>query len=188
MRVAGFVLTGGRSSRMGREKALLPMGSEPLISKIAGIVQSVADPVTLVGKPESFQGIPWTCIPDLRPNAGPLAGIETALSCSAANLNLIVGCDMPGLEEGVLTRLIDRASRSTAPCVLACDPDGRQHPLLAVYRLQCLPAIRAALDAGRMKLMCFTQEAGAEILYLENAVANVNTPDDWARWQRDNGR
>ena len=187
MGAAGFILTGGRSSRMGCDKALLPIGREPLVTRIAGALASVAEPVMLVGKPEKFSGLPWRCIPDLRPDSGPLAGIETALSHSAADLNLIVGCDMPGIQRDVLARLLHHASRSDAPCVLACDPDGRRHPLLAVYRRQCLPAIRAALDAGQTRLVRFVEAAGGEILPLENAVANVNTPDEWAQWKRDNG-
>ncbi len=188
MSAAGFVLTGGQSSRMGQDKALLPVDGEPLVAIIARTLETVADPVMLVGQPEKFRNLPWPCLGDLRPHAGPMAGVETALSNTAAELNLIVGCDMPGIDADVLGRLLQHARHSSALCVIASDANGRQHPLLAVYRAQCLTAIRAALNAGQLKLTRFVQEIGAEFLHVNAAVANVNTPADWIRWQRDNVR
>ncbi len=188
MRAAGFVLTGGRSSRMGCDKALLTIDTEPLVARIASVLETVADPVMLVGRPELFRMLRWSCLSDLRPDAGPLAGIETALAHTAAEWNVIVGCDMPGINKDVLARLLECARHSTAPCVITCDSNGRQHPLLAAYRSRCLPAVRAALDAGHLKLTRLIEEIGAEVLHLDTAVTNLNAPDDWTRWQRDNGR
>ena len=80
MRVAGFVLTGGLSSRMGQDKALLPMGSQTLCEHIADIVSTVASQVFLIGHPERYGHLKYKCIADLRPGLGPLSGLETALS------------------------------------------------------------------------------------------------------------
>src|ERR1019366_6470085 len=90
---SGYVLAGGRSSRMGRDKARLPFRGCDLVSAVAAAVAaavaSVAGNVTLVGHPE------LPSIPDRYPDGGPLGGILTALDHTAADWNLIVACDMP---------------------------------------------------------------------------------------------
>ena len=79
MQAAGFVLVGGQSSRMGRDKARLRIGSGLLVEDVAGKLASCTASVTLVGPPERYADLPFECLPDLRPGLGPLAGIEAAL-------------------------------------------------------------------------------------------------------------
>src|SRR5437762_8761701 len=79
MKAAGFVLVGGHSSRMGRDKALLPLDSGLLIEKLAAMVAAVVGTVALIGEPERYKHLGLECLPDLRPGMGPLAGIEAAL-------------------------------------------------------------------------------------------------------------
>src|SRR6476619_4706690 len=93
--VASFVLAGGRSSRMGTNKALLPYRAGTLVERIAAEVQAAAGSVTVVGPPEIYAPLGLTAIPDLRPGLGPLGGIVTALTATAASLSLIVACDLP---------------------------------------------------------------------------------------------
>ncbi len=183
MQAAGFVLTGGNSSRMGSDKALLTLGDDRLVQLVATVLSTVVNPITLVGRPDRYSHLPWPCLPDLRPGLGPLAGLESALASTEAELNLVVACDMPGLEASWLRTLLEFAERSSAPCVVTCDMAGKIHPLCAVYRRSCLPAIRRALNERRLKLTRLIEEVEAEYLQLDTALANVNTPADWAEWQ-----
>src|ERR1700761_7300390 len=79
---AGFVLVGGRSSRMGRDKALLPSGSGTLVKEIADSVAAVSGNVALIGRPESYRSLGYDCLEDICPGLGPLSGIHTALHSS----------------------------------------------------------------------------------------------------------
>jgi molybdopterin-guanine dinucleotide biosynthesis protein A len=183
MNAAGFVLVGGNSSRMGSDKALLPWRSGRLVEEVADQVRLVAGDVTLIGPPERYSMLPYHCLPDLRVNSGPMAGIEAALASHTAEFNLIVACDMPGIDLNHLEILLQKAKRSNSLCVATKDPCGTVHPLCAVYRSACLPVIKSHLDSGSLKLMNLLLALDAEYLVSEAKVYNVNTPEEWVRCQ-----
>jgi molybdenum cofactor guanylyltransferase len=184
MQAAGFVLVGGHSSRMGRDKALLPLKSGLLIEHVAAKVAAAAGTVALIGEPQRYGGFGVDCLPDLRSGMGPLAGIEAALESGRGALNLIVACDMPSLETVWLRQLLRAARESDALCVASCEQSGVVHPLCAVYRSSCLPLIRSALDAGRLKLFNLLRELRATTLEISTSVWNINTPQEWAAWEQ----
>ena len=184
MRAAGFVLVGGRSTRMGQDKALLLSRSLPLAKDVANKVAVAAGSVALVGRPERYHGLDLETIPDRRPDSGPLGGIEAALQSGRGELNLIVACDMPGLEVSWLIALLQKARHGEAWCTVARDREGTIHPLCAVYRTVCLPTIQRALDEGRFRVIGLVKEMAADILEIPDMIWNVNTPLEWNRWQR----
>ncbi len=183
MHAAGFVLAGGLSTRMGQDKALLPAGSLTFVADVAAKVARAAGSVALVGKPERYSSLGLDCIADLRPDLGPLGGVEAALGSGRGDLNLIVACDMPGLEAGMLRDLLRQAESVTAPCIVTRDRSGAIHPLCAVYRSVCLPVIQQALDARRLRLMDIIDELRAELFNVDGLIWNVNTPQEWSAWR-----
>ncbi len=186
MKTAGFVLVGGRSSRMGRDKARLLVGERFLVQRVAATVGSVTDHVTLVGPLESYSTLGFPCIADLRPGLGPLAGLEAALAGNTGasdTLNLVVGCDMPDLQAPWLEQLLALMQSSNTLCVVAKDSSGKTHPLCAVYRSACLPFIRQALDSGRLRMLDLLATLQAVEAPVDGVINNVNTPQEWAAWQ-----
>ena len=179
---AGFVLVGGASSRMGRDKASLPFLGRTLVEHVAACVKQAAGSVTLVGAPERYAALPFPRLADTRGGWGPLAGIHTALEHSDADWNLIVACDMPELTTDFLQSLILKADHSDSDCLIPAGPEGRPEPLCAAYRKACLSAIGAALDRGVRKIT--DGLAGLRIATWPVAeshwFSNVNTPEDWA--------
>jgi molybdopterin-guanine dinucleotide biosynthesis protein A len=177
----GFVLAGGRSSRMGRDKALLPYQGTTLLRHIARAVEEAAGNVALIGDPALYSDSGYPVYPDELPGCGPLGGIHTALSLSKTDWSLVVACDMPGISAGPLRALLDQAAKSHRDCVLAAGPTGAPEPLCAVYHRRCLPAVLRAIRDKRLKMRDFVAEVDAEIMALDPAVlANVNTPKEWA--------
>lgn len=180
-RVAGFVLVGGRSSRMGRDKALMPCGESTLVEHVARLLDRVCGSVVLVGCPERYRALPFRTIPDLLPDQGPLGGIEAALSVSGCEWRLIVACDMPSITLELLELLVDATRQSAADSIVPVSPDGRLQPLCAVYHRRCLGAISGLLSRGVRRMGEAIPHLGAVLLPIGSAESfrNLNTLDDW---------
>jgi len=179
---AGFVLVGGASSRMGRDKASLPLHGKTLVEHVASAVAEAAGSVTLVGAPERYQSLGFPILSDSRPGAGPLDGIHTALAASSADWNLIAACDMPVISAPFLKWLLAAAESSGTDCLIPSGPSGLPEPLCAEYHRRCRAAIEAALDRNVRKVM----DGLAGLRMATPSVPesywfrNVNTPEEWA--------
>jgi molybdopterin-guanine dinucleotide biosynthesis protein A len=181
---AGFVLVGGKSSRMGQDKARLPFQGRTLVEHVAAAVAEAAGSVTLVGAPERYKSLSFPRLADTRTAVGPLGGIHTALSASRAAWNLMVACDMPGISGSFLQSLMAAAESSAADCLVPAGPSGLLEPLCAVYHLRCLAAIGAALDRDVRKVT--DGLAGLRVASWSVAEShwfrNVNTPEEWNQY------
>ncbi len=183
MRRAGFVLVGGRSDRMGRDKALLPCPGGPLVGRVASLVAAAAGSVTLVGHPERYLHLPYPAISDRYPDTGPVGGIHAALETTVADWNLIVACDMPGLSAESLRAMLDRAEDTGVDCLAAQSPSGFPEPLCAVYHRRCASEAAAWLDSGRRKAAGWLSTLRMEWYPLaEERLRNLNTPEEWDRY------
>jgi len=180
MQASGFVLAGGQSTRMGRDKALLPYRGTALLEHVARTVLAAAGSVTVIGDPQRYGRFGLPVVADRIPGCGPLGGISTALSITSTDWNLIVACDMPAISEAALRALIHRAAGSTRNCVAAAGPDGQPEPLCAVYHRRYLPVLECALREKRFKMRDLLLELAAEPWAVDAAaLANVNTPAEW---------
>jgi molybdopterin-guanine dinucleotide biosynthesis protein A len=182
----GYVLAGGRSSRMGTDKALLTLGGTTLLERSAAAVRNAVGSVVVVGDPRRYGRFGFPVIEDLYPGTGPLGGIHAALQHAAKEWSLVVACDMPGLDAVWLRRLVEEtAGRADADAMLP-ESGGRQQPLCAVYRRSCLPAFQGALEGGRYKML--DALAGLRVVRIEMGeearFRNVNTPEDWGDIQQ----
>jgi molybdopterin-guanine dinucleotide biosynthesis protein A len=195
--VTGFVLAGGKSTRMGTDKALLELAGRPLIERMLELAGSACREVYVVGDPSKFS--PWApVIHDLYAGQGPLAGIHAALVNSETNLNLILGVDLPFLEPGFLRYLISQ-SRTSGTLVTVPVAGGFVQTLCAVYRREFREFAGRALTAGQNKVDgIFPQTSVRQLFEKELAEAgfgpgmfrNVNTPEDWQQaqlWFRSHG-
>jgi len=149
---AAYILTGGKSSRFGRDKALFDFQGQPMALVVAGRVAEVFDQVSLVGDPQRYSKLGLRVIPDQIANAGPLAGIAAALEDSTAQHTLVVACDMPFLRVSFLERLFEKAADSNARALVPIGIDGRPQPLCSVYGASAAETIQLALAAGVRKI------------------------------------
>ncbi len=180
----GFVLVGGRSSRMGRDKALLPYRGRALVESVASTVADAAGAAVLVGTPEIYGGYGYSAIPDLYPGEGPLGGILTALAHSRSDWNLVVACDMPGLNGDVLRRLFASVEDAVPGAVLPVGPSGRAEPLCALYHISARVALERAFERGIRKVVDALETVPIHRIAVPDAAVfdNVNTPEDWAHY------
>jgi molybdopterin-guanine dinucleotide biosynthesis protein A len=178
---AGFVLAGGRSTRMGRDKALLPAGPRTLLEHVAELVREAAGNVTLIGPAERYAHLGIPMVPDAVESQGPLGGLFTALEATSADWNLIVACDMPGLTAEFLRTLLDAAELAGKDCLAPVTAQGIE-PLCAVYHRRVASAAARALHAKLLKMQDFARSLDTvEWPVADPAILrNVNTPQDLA--------
>lgn len=189
--LTALVLTGGRSSRMGRNKALLSLepGGPPVVSLAVERLRRVADELLLVGsdpEPYAFLGLPQ--VPDVFPDAGSLGGIYSGLAAARNPYALAVACDMPFLSVELLSYMasLPRAYDVLIPRIE--EPE----PMHAVYSKRCLPWMEERLRAGRYKIVGWFEHARVEYVGRETlerfdpglrSFYNMNTPEEWERAQ-----
>jgi molybdenum cofactor guanylyltransferase len=148
-----FVLAGGRSSRMGQDKALLQLAGQSLLeislAKLRALPLAAAPRIAGMRSDLASHA---PVIADLHPGCGPLSGIEAALAASTRPLNLFLPVDMPLLPAQFLAWMLLRTEITgalmTVPCI-----NGRPQPLCAVYHQDLLRPITASLLAGDYKVM-----------------------------------
>ena len=196
--VAGFILAGGQSSRMGVDKGLLEIAGEPMIVRVARSVESVVGaPAMVVGTPEKYRELELRAIADDWPGFGPLGGIATALRASDADWNLIVACDLPYLTrewlEYLLRRARDSAEEAVVPMNLTPENERGAEPLCAVYHKGCEPTLRRALERGVRKVTDGLVELRVEVIEPKEwkgfdsdglLFKNVNAPADYEQAKR----
>ena len=196
--IAGFILAGGESSRMGVDKGLLEIAGEPMIVRAARLVESVVGaPAVVVGTPEKYRELGLRAIADDWPGCGPLGGIATALRASEADWNLVVACDLPYLTrewlEFLLQRARDSAEEAVVPMNLTAENKRGAEPLCAVYHKGCEPALRRALEHGVRKVTDGLAELRVEVIEPKEwkgfdsdglLFKNVNTPTDYEEAKR----
>lgn len=179
---SGFVLAGGRSTRMGTDKALLARDGRTLLERVAAQVEQAAGNVTIVADPQRYGHFGWPVIADRIPGRGPLGGIVTALEASRREWNLVVACDMPGLDHEFLAGLIAQACElgPGIQCLAPAGPGGPE-PLCAVYRLDALIVLRNALEGNILKMRKVLDLLEVRYRQVPGGArfSNINTMADW---------
>jgi len=180
MRQAGFVLVGGKSTRMGRDKALLPWKGTTLARNAARIVEEACGSAALIGDPVRYSQLGYPVFADRFAGCGPMGGIATALAVSDCDWNLVTGCDMPALTPEVLRLLLHEAREAGGGAVFPVSDSGPE-PLCAVYHRGCLPALERAIAAGRFRMRDAVAVVNPRLVTgMDPAIfANLNTPEDF---------
>ena len=186
METAGFVLAGGRSIRMGMDKALIPWGNSTLLEHMARLVISAAGSVGICGSPEKYRQFGYPVIPDMYLGLGPISGVHAALAGTKVRWNLILACDMPRLTVDFLADLLNEAKRTDALCLVPRSERGPE-PLCAVWRSDALDGVEAAIRARRLKMQDLIHSLGAALKPCPDMVQfrNLNSPGDLSHVQAD---
>ena len=191
----GFVLVGGRSARMGRDKTRLPYRGMPMALHQAEKLAVVCGRVALVGKdPEAFLDSRFPYVTDEAGEVAAAFGVVTALAFSPEETNLVLAADVPRCPESFLAALLDVAEAIHAPAVVPVS-GGRPQPLCAVWRRSALAPLRSRLKAGDCSLVAALQALHAVLIPEEVTAAmaggapgnfyNVNTPEEYEALERE---
>jgi molybdopterin-guanine dinucleotide biosynthesis protein A len=147
--LTGIVLAGGASRRMGQDKAFLALGGQLLIEVVIERMAQVCREVLVVaGDMQPYVGLGVPVVEDRFRGVGVLGGLHAGLEAAAHELTLAVGCDMPFLNSDLMQAFVGWAEGFDA-AVLRYGDGEQVEPLHGAYRRTCLPAMEAAIRAGR---------------------------------------
>src|SRR5229473_4308110 len=147
--VEGFILVGGRSSRMGTDKSRLQFGGQTSVERIAAQLRSIISRLSLVGSSRAGFDPDLRIIPDTHEQWGALGGIHAALGACVSDRALIVACDLPFVTRDLCSRLLTLSQPEFPDAIVPIQPDGRPQPLCALYRrAPCLGKTEALIAAG----------------------------------------
>lgn len=188
-----FILAGGKSTRMGADKAFGVLDGRTLLARMLDLGRSLAANVWIVGDSAKFA--PFApVVEDIFPGCGPLGGIHAALRSSQTDLNVILAVDVPFVSLALLQFLISRARSSPASLVTLAQANGRLQPLSAIYRRAFANIAGKALREGRNKIDALFQPESTQIItqdelevagFSSRIFRNLNTPEELGEAQRE---
>jgi molybdenum cofactor guanylyltransferase len=191
MQVTGVILAGGKSRRMGRDKAFLPFGKGLLIERVIEVIlQVTADVLLITNTPQAYRRFGLPMCSDVIPEAGSLGGIYTGLVSAKTPYSLCLACDMPFVKPEFLRFVVETAAE--ADVVIPRNAEDFQ-PLCAVYSQVCREPIRQKIEAGRLKITGFFDQVRVRVIEGEQLSRfdphdamffNANTPEEYAEAQR----
>ena len=183
------IQAGGRSSRMGEDKALKPFLGRPLIQRVVDRLASIVDELLVTtNRPDDYAFLGLRLVPDLFPGRGTLGGLYTAIACASFPIVAVVACDMPFASASLFEAAIRLLVREEVDVVVPRSSGGLE-PMHAVYRrLTCLPVIQSALETNQLKVIAWfprvrvREQTPEEVAALDPrglAFWNINTSEDF---------
>ena len=147
------IQAGGLSTRAAKDKALVPLAGRPLIEHVMQRVEGLGGELLITtNRPEAYAYLGARLVGDACPGSGPLAGLQTALRAANGETVLVVACDMPFVERGLLEYMLGLAPDAD---VVVPRRNGFYEPMQAVYARRCLPEIEKALSAEQRRVVSF---------------------------------
>lgn len=186
--MTGIILTGGKSSRMGRNKAFLKINGDVIIERIVRLFKEIFDEVILVtNSPEEYRHLNTKIVADIYPKSGSLIGIYSGLYHASSQYAFAAACDMPFLKKGFIEYLIKQ--KDGYDIVIPFSPDGQQ-PLHAVYSKSCLKPMEDAIRKGDLKIIDILPRLNVRRIATDEIIPfdpefksffNVNTPSEFQK-------
>lgn len=173
-----YILSGGKSSRMGEDKGLKLLNGKPIISYLLGTVKKLTNDVCIVANSENYTKFNTTLIPDLVTEKGPLGGIYTALN-DAKEAILILSVDTPFISSEGILALID--SHQENEITVAYHSEQVQ-PLFAIYPYNLMEVIVQRISDNKLKLITFLEENDFKMVNIKLSPIegiNINTLTDF---------
>lgn len=183
MPLSGYVFAGGKSRRMGTDKALLKIDNQPVMQRMIDIIKPFCNDIAISGQNEDYLIFELEMIPDVYSGCGPVSGIFSCLQHSKTDWNLIISVDVPFVNAEFIRFLISNIA--DADCVIPKHISGLE-PLVALYHKKALPVVEEMIRKGDYKLMNLiarldTKELDCSEFLVNNPrlFYNLNSPEDY---------
>jgi molybdopterin-guanine dinucleotide biosynthesis protein A len=178
--ITGFVLAGGKSSRMGLDKGLLKINNKTFVQLVTNAMKPLVSDIIIVSNNRDHDKFGYKRIEDIITDSGPLAGIHTALNYSNTDYNLILSCDIPFITTKILRKLTEIDFQNYD--VVQIKSQDKTMPLIAIYHKSCRFKCNELLQKGEKRLHVAIDQWNVRTVLIDNKlesfVRNINTKDD----------
>lgn len=196
MQAAAIILAGGKSSRMGTNKALLKINAKPNIERIRDALKGYFNELILIANnPGDYQFLELKTVADEYPGMGPLAGLHAGLTASECELNLLAACDMPFVSGELAAALVQQCGQYDAVIPVI---NGTQQPLFAVFHKRVAEQAAKCIESGRLRMKDLFEQINVRYITehdladfsgqeLERIFFNMNHPaeyEDAKKWSK----
>ncbi|MFH1867978.1 MAG: molybdenum cofactor guanylyltransferase [Candidatus Omnitrophota bacterium] len=181
--IAGVILAGGKSRRMGFPKQFLTLKSRRVVDNIIDVLKGFFEEILIVTDDKScFAEIKGVCIAeDIVKDRGPLGGIYTGLKRSSNKRAFFVACDMPFLHNGLIERLLKISNDENLDCIIPRSEKGPE-PLHGIYSKNMIPEIEKSLKSGELSIAGMLNKFNCKYVKAEKgeltSFLNINTQED----------
>ena len=176
-RITGIVIAGGKSLRMGKNKAIVEYKGKRLVDNAICILQNHTQNI-LISSNKIIDNILLATIPDKYKNVGPISGLYSCLKASTTELNIVIPCDVPNLNYELYNTLIENSNGFDA--VVPRLPNGKLEPLIGCYKKNVLPIIENQINQNDYKLVNLLLKIETKYIDITDIeqFKNINTPND----------
>lgn len=185
--VSAFVTAGGRSSRMGQDKAWLDLGGRAMIEHVIAALVPVTTNVAIIANSSDYRRLGLPVFSDSHIGIGPLEAIRTALANATTARVILVGCDLPFVTSNLFQLLVSSSGDHQATVPVGADEN--LEPLCAIYCIDALPAVTDLITSGERKVSRLFDRVRTRFVRFEELshlpgselfFENINSPEDYA--------
>ena len=177
--ITGIILSGGKSSRMGKDKGFLTFNGKSFIQHSIDALKPVVTEIIIVSDNKKYDVFGLKRIEDAIENAGPLAGIYSGLKYSNTDYNLVLSCDIPLINTTILQKLVDAVDDDSE--IIQIESQGKTMPLIALCTKQCEHTFLKLLKKGERRLQYAVNQCNVKNVVLTDEetyfTQNINTPE-----------
>ncbi len=183
MKIGAVILAGGKSSRMGTDKAGLKIGGVSFLEKIAAELSDFDELLISVDSEDKYIDLPYPKVPDQYKDCGPMGGMASALSVCRSRALLVLACDSPLFTKELAQSLCSKMDEDTDAVVPVTD--GRIHPLCGIYHKRCGDVFASFLSHGDYKIKNALKQMKTSYIDYSNSEfseifsTNINTPREY---------
>lgn len=175
------VLAGGKSSRMGQDKALMMLGGKTVLQQVLETVSFVFDDVYISGSYFHYQFFSKGIIKDVVVQKGPMGGIYSALEYCKEDL-FVCSCDMPFISSELIQNLIQKKDNNR---IIVARFRDKIYPVLGIYPFSILEDLKKTIESGNLRMISFLEQQNAHYIdfddYFEHHFLNINTPENFQK-------
>lgn len=179
MSYSGIIVAGGKSSRMGQDKALMELEGTPMIQRIAAALHAFTNEIIIASNNSEHYAFGDRGVADNYIDSGPLSGIEAGLSVAKNDSCFVISCDTPMINGSILSALMK--GNNTDATIARCGD--KAHPLIGIYHRSSLQEIQGHLEKRDLKMMNVLDQLNTTFIDFpiseQEAFQNINTPSAW---------